>query len=278
MRVAAPQFGPVPLIAARVGIGAIFLMIVLAQRGGMNRLYRTAGPLIVLGAMNAAVPFSLFAWAVLYVTAGFAAVLNSTAPLFGALVAFIWLRDRLAPSRVVGLVIGFAGVLILVWKRLTFSGDGGALPVLAGLAAAVLYGISANYTKRKLTGVDPLVTATGSMVAATLMLIPPAAWSWPERMPTLAGWVSAILLGVVCTGVALIFYYRLIERVGPSKTLTVTYLIPVFGVFWGRVFLDERLTSDMVAGCTVILMGTALATGAVQLFKRHTAAEARQLS
>jgi drug/metabolite transporter (DMT)-like permease len=97
-------------------------------------------------------------------------------------------------------------------------------------------------------------------------------------MPTLAGWVSAILLGVVCTGVALIFYYRLIERVGPSKTLTVTYLIPVFGVFWGRVFLDERLTSDMVAGCTVILMGTALATGAVQLFKRHTAAEARQLS
>lgn len=278
MRVSAPEFGPVPLIAARVGIGALFLLIVLARRGGVGRLYGSAGALIVLGAMNAAVPFSLFAYALLYVTAGFAAVLNSTAPLFGALVAFIWLRDRPAPARVAGLVIGFAGVLVLVWKRLALSGEGGAWPVLAGLAAAVLYGISANYTKKKLTGVDPLVTATGSMVAATLILLLPAAWSWPAKMPTPAGWVSAILLGVVCTGVALILYYRLISRVGPSKTLTVTYLIPVFGVFWGRIFLDERLTSDMAAGCTVILIGTALATGAVQLLKRSTTAEARQLS
>jgi drug/metabolite transporter (DMT)-like permease len=278
MRVAAPEFGPVPLIAARVGIGALFLLIVLARRGGIRRMYSSAGPLIVLGAMNAAVPFSLFAYAVLYVTAGFAAVLNSTAPLFGALVAFIWLRDRPAPTRVVGLVIGFAGVLILVWRRLAFSGDGGALPVFAGLAAAVLYGISANYTTKKLTGVDPLVTATGSMIAATLMLVPPAAWSWPERVPTWSGWVSAILLGVVCTGVALILYYRLISHVGPAKTLTVTYLIPVFGVFWGRFLLDERLTSDMAAGCAVILVGTALATDAVRLLKRPTGAEAGQLS
>jgi drug/metabolite transporter (DMT)-like permease len=275
MRVAAPEFGPVPLIAARVGIGALFLLVVLARRGGMNRMYSNAAPLIVLGTMNAAVPFSLFAYAVLYVTAGFAAVLNSTAPLFGALVAFIWLRDRPAPLRIVGLVIGFAGVLILVWRRLALAGDGGALPVFAGLTAAVLYGISANYTKKKLSGVDPLVTATGSMVAATVVLLPPALWWWPETMPTLSGWVSAILLGVVCTGVALIFYYRLISRVGPSKTLTVTYLIPVFGVLWGRLLLDERMTSDMVTGCVVILIGTALATGAVQIFRRHATAEVR---
>jgi drug/metabolite transporter (DMT)-like permease len=265
MRVAAPEFGPVPLIAARVGIAAVFLVIVLARRGGMNRLSRSAVPLIVLGTMNAAVPFSLFAYAVLSVTSGFAAVLNSTAPLFGALVAFIWLRERLAPIRVAGLVIGFAGVLVLVWRRLAFADDGAGLAVLAGLAAAVLYGISANYTKRRLGDVDPLVTATGSMIAATVVLLPAAVAWWPVTSPSSVSWVSAILLGVVCTGIALILYYRLISRVGPSKTLTVTYLIPVFGVFWGRFVLDEPITSSMVVGCSVILLGTALATGGLTL-------------
>jgi drug/metabolite transporter (DMT)-like permease len=269
MRVAAPDFGPVPLIATRVAIAAVFLMIVLARRGGMDRLYRNAFPLIVLGAINAAVPFSLFAYALLSVTAGFAAVLNSTAPLFGALVAFVWLRDRPAPMRVVGLIVGFAGVLILVWNRLSFAGDGGALAVMAGLMAALLYGISANYMKKRLNGVDPLVTATGSMIVATAMLVPPAVLTWPATMPTASSWVSTVLLGTVCTGLALIPYYRLISRIGPSKTLTVTYLIPVFGVFWGRVFINEPITLNMVVGCTVILFGTALATGAVQLVRRH---------
>ena len=278
MRVAAPEFGPIPLIAARVAIGAVFLMIVLVRRGGVGGLYRSAAPLIILGTINAAVPFSLFAYAVLSITAGLASVLNSTSPLFGALVAFIWLRDKPEPTRVIGLVVGFVGVLILVWRRLSFNGDGGALPVFAGLSAAVLYGISANYTKKRLTGIDPLVTATGSMIAATLILIPPALLSWPETMPTTSSWVSALLLGIVCTGYALIPYYRLISRVGPSKALTVTYLIPVFGVFWGRLFLDERITSNMVAGCTAILLGTALATGAVPLGRRHSAAGAQQLS
>ncbi len=199
MRVAAPEFGPIPLIAARVAIGAVFLMTVLVRRGGVGRLYKSAAPLIILGTMNAAVPFSLFAYAVLSITAGLASVLNSTAPLFGALVGFIWLRDRPEPARVLGLVVGFVGVLILVWKRLSFNGDGGALPVFAGLAAAVLYGISANYTKKRLTGIDPLVTATGSMIAATVILVPPALVSWPETMPTTLSWVSALLLGIVCT-------------------------------------------------------------------------------
>src|SRR5262245_15251458 len=129
MRVAAPEFGPVPLIAARVSIAAIFLLVVLARRGGLTRLYESATPLIVLGGVTAAVPSSLFAYAVLSVTAGFAAVLNSTAPLFGALVAAIWLRERPAPMRVVGLIVGFAGVLVLVWRRLAFGG--GTLAVFA---------------------------------------------------------------------------------------------------------------------------------------------------
>ena len=111
MRIAVPEFGAIPLIAARVGIAAVFLILVLARRGGLDHLLRNAAGLSVLGAINSAIPFSLFAYAVLSVTAGFAAVLNSTAPLFGALVAFVWLRERLAPIRVAGLIVGFAGVL-----------------------------------------------------------------------------------------------------------------------------------------------------------------------
>jgi drug/metabolite transporter (DMT)-like permease len=261
MRVAVPEFGPIPLIAARVGIAAAFLVIVLARRGGMAHLSTNAAQLTILGAINSAIPFSLFAYAVVSVTAGFASVLNSTAPLFGALVAFIWLRDRLAPTRVVGLIVGFAGVLVLVWSRLVASG--GALAVVAGLAAALLYGISANYTKKRLSRIDPLVIATGSLIAATVLLLPLAFLYWPERAPSSTSWVSAVLLGIICTGVAYILYFRLISRVGAAKTLAVTYLIPAFGVLWGYVFLHEPITSNMVAGCSVILIGTALATGAL---------------
>ncbi len=177
MRIAVPEFGAIPLIAARVGIAAVFLILVLVRRGGLDHLLRNAAGLSVLGAINSAIPFSLFAWAVLSVTAGFAAVLNSTAPLFGALVAFVWLRERLAPIRVAGLIVGFAGVLVLVWGRLSFTRDGGGWAVLAGLTASILYGISANYTKRRLSAVDPLVIATGSLIAATVLLLP-LAWAY----------------------------------------------------------------------------------------------------
>ena len=200
MRIAAPEFGAIPLIAARVGIAAVFLILVLARRGGLDQLLRNTARLSLLGAINSAIPFSLFAWAVLSVTAGFAAVLNSTAPLFGALVAFVWLRERLAPIRVAGLIVGFCGVLVLVWGRLSFTRDGGGWAVLAGLTASVLYGISANYTKRRLSAVDPLVIATGSLIAATVLLLPLAWAYWPAAPPSVQGWVSASLLAIFLYG------------------------------------------------------------------------------
>lgn len=261
MRVAAPEFGAVPLIAARVGIAAIFLLIVLARRGGLEHLYKNAAQLTFLGAINSAIPFTLFAYAVLSVTSGFASVLNSTAPLFGALVAFIWLRDRPSPTRVVGLIVGFIGVLMLVWGRVAVGSDGGTMAVLAGLSAAVLYGIAANYTKKRMSHIDPLVIATGSLVAATVLLFPIALWYWPEITPRPISWISAVLLAVICTGIAYMLYFRLLSRIGPAKALAVTYLIPAFGVLWGHLLLHEPVTASMIAGCAVILVGTTLATG-----------------
>jgi drug/metabolite transporter (DMT)-like permease len=261
MRVAAPQFGAIPLITARVGIGAAFLTVVLARRSGLSQLRPNAARLTVLGALNSAIPFSLFAYAVIFVTAGFASVLNSTAPLFGALVAFIWLRDRPQPVRIAGLIVGFAGVLVLVWGRASVSSGGGGTAVLAGLAASVLYGISANYAKKRMSDIDSLVIATGSLIAATVMLLPLAVLYWPVTAPSRTSWISAVLLGVFCTGIAYILYFRLLSRIGPAKALAVTYLIPAFGVLWGYLFLSEPVSTSMIAACGIILLGTTLATG-----------------
>ncbi|HKY19810.1 MAG TPA: DMT family transporter [Vicinamibacterales bacterium] len=263
MRIAAPEFGPIPLIAARVGIAAVFLLAIVATRGSSRQLYVHARPLIVLGALSAAAPFTLFAYALLSLTAGFTSVLNATVPLFGALVAYFWLGDKLSQWRILGLVIGFAGVLLLVADKASVARDGSGWAILAGLSAAFLYGISANFIKKHMTGIDPLINATGSEIAATAMLLIPAIVSWPAQSPSMLAWVSAISLGIFCTGVAVAMFFRLVARIGPAKTVTVTYLIPVFAVLWGFLFLDEAISARMVAGCAVILLGTSLASGLI---------------
>jgi drug/metabolite transporter (DMT)-like permease len=263
MRIAAPEFGPVPLIATRVGIAAVFLVIVLAARGDISQLFRHAPLLVVLGIVSAAVPFSLFAYSVLSVTGGFASVLNATVPLFGALVAYLWLGDKLGPMRAAGLAIGFAGVTVVVWDKVSFRPGGSGWAVVAGLTASLLYGISASFTKRYMSKIDPLINATGSQVSAAVLLLIPAIFYWPPSTPSRLSLISALVLGVVCTGVAVILFFRLIARVGPAKAITVTYLIPAFGVLWGYLFLHEPVTVNMLTGCGVILLGTGLANGVI---------------
>ena len=271
MRVAAPQFGPVALIALRVGIASCFLVPVLAWRGGLGAL-RTHWPhLLAVGVLNSAIPFCLFAYAELTLTAGFTSVLNAATPLFTAIIAFFWLGDRLSPSRVLGLAIGFVGVIVLVGGSSVIDAKQGGLAVAAALGATVLYGLAASYTKRHLTGVPPLATATGCQLAATIVLTPLAIWLWPTQTPTGDVWFHVIALGIACTGVAYILFFRLIAHVGPTRAASVTFLIPVFGVLWGILFLAEQLTLNMVIGCAVILLGTSLSTGVLAPRKKANA-------
>ena len=263
MRVAAPQFGPVLLIELRVGLAALALLPIVAVRGGLGEMRRHAGAILMVGVINSALPFSLFAFATLSLTAGFASVLNSTAPLFGALVAWLWLGDRLSGARIAGLVIGFGGVVVLVWGRASFKPGGSGLAVAAALVATLLYGIAANYAKKRLAGVDPLSIAAGSQVGAAIVLAPVAAWQWPHALPRPGAWSGVVALALGCTAIAYILYFRLIAHVGPAKAIAVTFLIPVFGILWGAVFLGESVTPRMLAGCAVILGGTSLATGLV---------------
>lgn len=270
MRLAVVEFSVVATAALRVGIAAAFLVPLMLFKGHGAAFRRHWGKVCLIGVVNSGLPFLLFAFALLSITTGLSAILNATVPLFGALVAWWWLKDRPTGSRVLGLVIGFGGVAALAWDKASFkpdavSGIAPAWAVLACLLATVCYAIAASATKRYLSGLPPLVTATGSQVGATLALTVPALWLRPAEMPGSQAWLALLVLGVLCTGVAYILYFRLIEQAGPSRALAVTFAIPVFAIVYGALFLGEPVTAWMLMWGAVVLLGTALSTGLLKL-------------
>jgi drug/metabolite transporter (DMT)-like permease len=144
---------------------------------------------------------------------------------------------------------------------------GPALGIAACLLATLCYGISASYTKRYLGGLPSLVTATGSQIGATLGLALPTLFFWPARTPGLTAWLALLVVGVLCTGVAYVLYFRLIEAAGPARSLTVTFVVPVFALFYGSVFLSEAITPWMIGCGVIILLGTSLSTGLLRLWR-----------
>ena len=265
MRMGAAEFGPVALAAVRVIGAALCLLPLLHWRGQIGVLRAHWRPIFVVGITNSALPFLCYSYAALSITAGLSSIFNAATPLFGAVIAWLWLKDRLTPSRILGLAIGFAGVLWLAWDKASFKPGGSGWAVVACLTATLLYGVSANYTKKRLAGVAPLAVATGSQLSAALVLALPAVGWWPSTTPSSAAWFTAALLAVLCTAVAYVLYFRLIAHIGPANAIAVTFLIPVFAVLWGWLFLAEGLTLAMVFGCVAILLGTALATGLLKL-------------
>jgi drug/metabolite transporter (DMT)-like permease len=263
MRIAVPDLGPAPLMELRVGLAALALLAVLLWRGGLPVILRRWKPILLVGALNAALPFLMYGYAAEGLGAGFLSVSNAAAPLWGAMIGWVWLRDRLPAMRVLGLVIGFVGIVVLVWDKFDFSDGGTGLPVVAALLAPLCYGIAANSTKRYLSGVDALSCATGSMVSAALLLMPIAIWTWPSEPVSMQTWAATVTLALLCTAIAYVTYFRLIATVGPTAAVSVTFLVPVFGVFWGMLLLDEEVTGTMLVGAAIILIGTALSLGLV---------------
>lgn len=266
MKTAVIELGPLPTAAARVTIAAAFLLPLLWWKGLGKALVHRWQTLLVVGMLNSGVPFACYAFALLYISSGLSAILNATVPLFGALVAWIWLKDTLTPWRTVGLIIGFAGVSALTVSQAKPVGQAvdslhTLAAVLACLTATLCYGIAASFTKKYLQGLPSLLTATGSQLGATAGLLLPAIWLWPSTPPSLQAWGAILISGVLCTGVAYILYFRLIESAGPAKALTVTFLIPVFALGYGWSLLDEQVTFTMVACGVVVMLGTALSSG-----------------
>jgi len=269
MRLGAQEFGALPTAGLRVAIAALFLGPLLLWRGLGPQLVRHWKKVFFVGLLNSAIPFACFSFALLSISSGLSAILNATTPLFGAVVAWLWLKDRPHGLRILGLLIGFAGVALLAWDKASFKPSASGLAtgwaVLAVLTACLCYGISASYTKRYLSGLPSLVTATGSQFGATLGLALPTLWLWPQRMPSATAWLALLAVGVLCTGVAYILYFRLIENVGPARSLTVTFAIPVFAVIYGVLFLGEVVSLWMLLCAAIIVCGTALSAGLLQL-------------
>ncbi|MFN9029042.1 MAG: DMT family transporter [Betaproteobacteria bacterium] len=302
MRIAVPEFGPVPLVALRVAIAALVLLPLVAWRGGITGLpsrdalrdsplgrpggltglpsrdalrdsplgrpgglmqLRTHGPrLALLGGLNSALPFVLLSYATLTVTAGFAAILNATTPLWTAAIGALWLRDRITRAQWVGLGLGLVGVTVLVWGKAGLSPGSQewavTLAVLAALLATACYGLAAHVSRRLGDTVAPLPMAAGSQVGSTLLLAPLAYVLWPAVTPSAAAWGSAFVLGIGCTALAYLLYFRLIARIGAVRASAVAFLIPAFASAWGFAFLHEPITLQMLLGGAIILLGTGL--------------------
>jgi drug/metabolite transporter (DMT)-like permease len=274
MKLGASEFGPFATAFLRVLLASVFLLPLLVWRGHAGALRDKWGRIMVVGALNSGIPFALFGFAVLHINTGLTSIMNATTPLWGAVVAWVWLRDKPSGIRILGLVIGFAGVAALAWDKATFKAGAASpgLAVLATLAATLCYGIAASFTKKYMQGVPPLASATGSQIGASIVLLLPAATHLPAHMPSANAWWAIAALALFCTALAYILYFRIIAHAGPSRAVAVTFLIPVFGVLYGAIFLNELITGTMLMCGAVIVLGTALSTG---LLKWRATAQAR---
>jgi drug/metabolite transporter (DMT)-like permease len=250
MRIAANPFGPFALVEVRLALGALVLLPFLWR----ERAHFRAGmwpKLAMIGAINSAIPFLLFAWAAQRSPAAVGAICNAMTVLFTALVGFLFFGQKIGVRRSLALLVGFVGVVVLATSKAGGLSVGGA--VVAGSTAALLYGFGINLVRKHLAGIPPAAAAAATLSCAALLVLPFAATHWPAAPIAAGAWASAIAIGVLCTGYAFLLYYRLIQRIGPARAATVTYLVPVFGAGFAWLFLGEPVTPAMLAAGGLIL-------------------------
>ena len=249
-RVAAPEMGALPLAAVRVGLGTLVLLpAVWPVRHSLRWVLLPR--IVLIGLLNSALPFLLFAWGAQHAPAGVMAITNSLTPLFAALVAVVFFREQVGWRRAVALCVGFAGVVLLAWDKA--AGAQVDLAVLAGCVAALCYGLAVNLLRGPIAGVPPVAIAGCSLAVSALVLLPFAVADWPATPVSTTAWVCSALLGVLCSGIAFGLYYRLLQRVGTTRAVLTTYLVPLFGVCWAWLLLGEAPTIIMLAAGGLIL-------------------------
>lgn len=256
MRIVAPVLGALWTAEVRVAIaGVAMLAFMLFTNRGMD--FRANWKhYLVLGTLNSALPFALFSYAALTLPAGYSAILNATSPLWGALVGAAVLGEVLTSRKIAGLVTGVVGVAFLVRLGPAQFSPAVMLAALACVAAALCYGIAGAYSKKKSSGIAPPLMATGSQLGAALVLLPFLPLSPVRGEITPFVMLIASLLALLCSAVAYFIYFRLIADIGPTKALTVTFLIPLFALVWGSVFLGEAINFNTLIGCALVVLAT----------------------
>ena len=261
MRIAVPHVGAEWMVEGRTLSGGLVMAAFLALTRTSPAVARHWRGYLVLGALAVALPFWLIGTAVKTIDASTAAILNATSPIFSAVVAAFWIRERLTLEKVAGIAISIAGIAILVgWTPRPMTGAE-LLACSLSLAACACYGAASVYTKVRLKDAPPAALSTASCLVGAAVMAPFTPWAGLAAPVPASAWAAILVLGIVCTGFAFILYYRLIADLGPVRATTVTLLIPVFGILWGVLFLGEPLTPGRIAGTATVLLGCALALG-----------------
>ncbi|MBL7666199.1 MAG: DMT family transporter [Bacteriovoracaceae bacterium] len=259
MKILAPVLGPIMTACLRVTIAgstliAYFYLTKLEVDWKANWKHY-----LVIAILNGSIPFTLFAYAALHIPAGLSAILNATAPHFGALLAAIFLADKLTTLKMLGLFLGLVGVSLIALKGGLAMDQFGYLGILACLFAAFCYGLVGVYLKKYCANLKPMAIAGSSQFLAGMVLLPLALTTTTiNGVIDLKIIITILCFSLLCSGLAFVIYYRLVANIGPSKALTVTFLTPVFGLLWGVLFLGEVLTFKVLIGCVIIIIGTTL--------------------
>ena len=271
MRLSTGSINPYAMAELRLVIATLFIGLILVIKPGWHRHLHLPKSqwhkLFILAILNSALPFLMIAYAIQYINAGTGAILNTTAPLWGAVIASIFFRDHLNKSRSLGLLIGFVGVIYLMWGRASFESGGLALPVIAAMIGTISYGIASNFLKHYCHGWHPIMITFWSLLISSILLFVPTVIHWPQNSIPPMAWLGIAGLGIFSTAIAYLIFFRLIERTSPSVAMTVTFVVPLFSMLWGELFLGEEVTSRMLLGTVIVLIGTALAIGLVSFGK-----------
>lgn len=260
LRIASPLLGPQVLAGGRMALATLTLALVMRT---LNHRWpwRHWRELLLLGVLSVAVPFLLYAWAALHLPAGYSALLNSTAVLFGTLASAWFKEDTLTARKLLGCLCGFAGVGLIVRLGPVQPDTHTLTAALACVVAAACYGVSTPLMKRATTHMQPLAIAAGIHLASVVLVLPGALWALPAARFTPAALAMMAVLGVITSGLAYWAHLRIIRHVSPVAAMSPAFLIPVFGVTWGHIFLGEAVSPGIFAGGALVLVATALVTG-----------------
>lgn len=260
MRIAVPQLGPSWLLLLRLVSASLVLLLVSQALRKPLKVKRHWKHYLFLGMFNTFLPFYAFAYAAQTLPASLLAILNSTAPLWGMVIGVLWRGKQMTARALLGLGLGMSGVASLVGLSDLSIESGALLGVVVTVLAAICYGLASNYAEFA-DKVESYANAHGSLWAATLLVLPLLPWApMPTTWPPSAV-ASVLVLGLLCTGVAYLLYFQLIETIGAPSAMTVGYLIPLWGVLWGWLFLDEAVGWHTLLGAGLVLSGTMLVTG-----------------
>jgi drug/metabolite transporter (DMT)-like permease len=252
IKISAVDFGPILLVTLRLLIaGLVFMPLLLRKK--YRPLFKSHLPgILIIAVISNALPFSLFAFASLGATSNMLGILNGTTAFLTTVIAYFWLNESISAKQIIGLCLGFFGVIILVNPA---NGSSTIMASMCALVGSLCYAFNGNYLQKYHTHSNKKVLIGWSMLFGGLLMTPIAAFNLPDSLPNLNSFFALLWLSVVSTGIGYLGYIRLIDRIGAVKTSTLTYLLPVFSILWGAIFLQEQITLIIFGGFLFVMMG-----------------------